>query len=88
VLVLVVSIFVNQFLALRIEPAPPARRKVLLAIGVAVNQFGLGYYKYGTFLWQLAGGAALGCVGAAMRLPRLSKSPRWTPAIAEPTQPK
>ena len=57
VLVLLVSIFVNQYLALRIEPAPPARRKALLAIGVAVNLFGLGYYKYGTFLWQLAGGA-------------------------------
>ena len=57
VLVLLVSIFVNQFLALRIEPAPPARRKALLAIGVAVNLFGLGYYKYATFLWQLAGGA-------------------------------
>src|SRR5580693_6025320 len=58
VLVLLVSIFVNQYLALRIEPAPPARRKALLAIGVAVNLFGLGYYKYGAFLWQLAGGAA------------------------------
>jgi len=45
VLVLLVSIFVNQYLALRIEPAPPARRKALLAIGVAVNLFGLGYYK-------------------------------------------
>ena len=62
VLVLLVSIFVNQFLALRIEPAPPARRKALLAIGVAVNLFGLGYYKYGTFLWQLAGGA-VGALG-------------------------
>ena len=30
----------------------------MLAIGVAVNLFGLGYYKYGTFLWQLAGDAA------------------------------
>ena len=37
VLVLLVSIFVNQYLALRIEPAPAARRKALLAIGVAVN---------------------------------------------------
>jgi len=58
VLVLLVSIFVNQYLALRIEPAPPARRKALLAIGVAINLFGLGYYKYATFLWQLAGGVA------------------------------
>ena len=35
VLVLLVSIVVNQFLALRIEPAAAARRKALLAIGVA-----------------------------------------------------
>src|SRR5580693_6553614 len=40
VLVLLVSIVVNQFLALRIEPAPPARRTALLAIGVAVNLLG------------------------------------------------
>src|ERR1700722_1282098 len=57
VLVLLVSIVVNQFLALRIEPAAAAHRKALLALGVAVNLFGLGYYKYGPFLWQLAGGA-------------------------------
>ena len=29
-----------------------------MAIGIAVNLFGLGYYKYGTFLWQLTGDAA------------------------------
>ena len=62
VLVLLVSIFFNHFLALRIEPAPPTRRKALLAIGVIVNLLGLGYYKYGTFLWQLAGGT-LGALG-------------------------
>ena len=62
VLVLLVSIVVNQFLALRIEPAAAARRKALLAIGVAVNLFGLGYYKYGPFLWQLAGDA-VGALG-------------------------
>src|SRR6202034_3080658 len=62
VLVLLVSIFFNHFLALRIEPAPPARRKALLAIGVIVNLLGLGYYKYGTFLWQLAAGA-VGALG-------------------------
>jgi alginate O-acetyltransferase complex protein AlgI len=57
VLVLVASIWINQFLAVRIEPAPPARRRVLLAAGIAVNLLGLGYYKYVTFLWQLAGEA-------------------------------
>src|ERR1700693_430789 len=58
VLVLLVSIVVNQFLALRIEPAPPARRKALLAFCVAVNLLGLGYYNYATSLWQLAGDTA------------------------------
>jgi alginate O-acetyltransferase complex protein AlgI len=57
VLVLLASIWVNQFLAVRIEPAPPARRKTLLAIGVAANLLALGYYKYGIFLWQLVGAA-------------------------------
>jgi alginate O-acetyltransferase complex protein AlgI len=57
VLVLLVSIWVNQFLAVRIEPAPPVRRKALLTIGVTVNLLGLGYYKYATFLWQVAGDA-------------------------------
>src|SRR5580658_1420004 len=55
VLVLLASIWLNQFLALRIEPAPEDRRRILLTIGIVVNLLGLGYYKYGTFLWQLAG---------------------------------
>src|SRR5712671_4786726 len=54
VLVLVISIWVNQFLAVRIEHAPARRRAVLLAIGVMINLLGLGYYKYGSFLWRLA----------------------------------
>jgi alginate O-acetyltransferase complex protein AlgI len=54
VLVLIASILVNQFLAVRIDPAPPARRKALLTIGVVVNLIGLGYYKYGGFLWRVA----------------------------------
>ena len=62
VLVLLVSIWVNQFLAVRIEPAPPVRRKALLATGVAANLLALGYYKYGAFLWQL-GAAAGGILG-------------------------
>jgi alginate O-acetyltransferase complex protein AlgI len=70
VLVLLLSIWVNQFLAIRIEPAPPGRRKVLLAIGIAANLVGLGYYKYAGFLWQLAGDA----IGAA-GLPALPAAP-------------
>ena len=54
VLVLLVSILVNQFLAVRIEDAPERRRSALLAIGVTINLLGLGYYKYGSFLWSLA----------------------------------
>src|SRR6266699_1979589 len=54
VLVLLVSILVNQFLAVRIEDAPERRRSALLAIGVTINLLGLGYYKYGSFLWRLA----------------------------------
>src|SRR5437773_1248339 len=54
VLVLLVSILVNQFLAVRIENGPARRRSALLAIGVTINLLGLGYYKYGSFLWRLA----------------------------------
>lgn len=54
VLVLLVSIWINQFLAIRIEPAPLGRRRALLTLGIAVNLLGLGYYKYGTFIWQLS----------------------------------
>jgi hypothetical protein len=49
-----VSIWINQFLAIRIEPAPLGRRRALLTLGIAVNLLGLGYYKYGTFIWQLS----------------------------------
>jgi alginate O-acetyltransferase complex protein AlgI len=62
VLVLIVSIWVNQFLTVRIEWAPPIRGKVLLTLGIVVNLAGLAYYKYGTFAWTLAkeGVAAVG----------------------------
>jgi alginate O-acetyltransferase complex protein AlgI len=62
VVVLVVSIYVNQFLAVRIEPAPGPRRKALLAAGIVLNLLGIAYYKYATFLWRVAGDgvAALG----------------------------
>jgi alginate O-acetyltransferase complex protein AlgI len=55
VLVLLVSIWANQYLAVRIARAPPGSGSMLLAIGVAVNLLGLGYYKYGSFLWQSVG---------------------------------
>jgi alginate O-acetyltransferase complex protein AlgI len=57
VLVLVLSIWVNQFLAVRIEPALGPRRRVLLAIGIVLNLLGIAYYKYATFLWQAASDA-------------------------------
>jgi alginate O-acetyltransferase complex protein AlgI len=55
VLVLLASIWFNQYVAIRIEPAPPPRRQQLLAIGVAINLLALAYYKYAGFLWGLAG---------------------------------
>jgi alginate O-acetyltransferase complex protein AlgI len=73
VLVLLASVWVNQFLAIRIAPAAPPRRRALLALGVAINLLGLAYYKYGSFLWQLAGDglAALGLhpLPAAVEIP-------------------
>jgi len=73
VLVLLASIWINQFLAIRIEPAPPSRRRALLAAGIAVNLLALGYYKYGTFIWQLSANLAdaIGFVRfpAAARIP-------------------
>jgi alginate O-acetyltransferase complex protein AlgI len=70
VLVLIVSIWLNQFLAVHIEPAGGARRKWLLAIGIAINLLGLAYYKYGTFAWDLIADAA-----AALALRPLPPAP-------------
>jgi alginate O-acetyltransferase complex protein AlgI len=58
VVLLLLSIGINQFLAVRIAPAELGRRQVLLSIGVIINIATLGYYKYGTFIWQLASNAA------------------------------
>ena len=55
VLVLLASVWINQFLAIRIAPAPPGRRRALLTLGVTINLLGLAYYKYGSFLWHLCG---------------------------------
>src|ERR1700733_12848437 len=54
VLVLLVSVAVNQYCAVRIETADPQRRRHLLWIGVALNLLGLAVYKYTGFLWGLA----------------------------------
>ena len=73
VLVLLASIWVNQYLALRMEGAPAARRRALLTAGVVLNLLGLGYYKYGSFLWQLTGAtvafAGLGQLPTAPSIP-------------------
>jgi alginate O-acetyltransferase complex protein AlgI len=58
VVLLLLSIVFNQFLAVRIARSKLFRREALLWIGVIINVATLGYYKYGTFVWQLAGNAA------------------------------
>jgi alginate O-acetyltransferase complex protein AlgI len=73
VLVLLASVWVNQFLAIRIAPAPPPRRRALLALGATINLLGLAYYKYGSFLWHLTGDG-LGAVGLPP-LPAASEIP-------------
>jgi alginate O-acetyltransferase complex protein AlgI len=57
VVLLLLSIWINQFLAVRIAPALQPRRRWLLAAGVAINLLGLGYYKYGEFVWRLTSDA-------------------------------
>src|SRR6266566_1413284 len=59
VLVLIASIFVNHYVALRIAQAPDPRRRMLLVIGIAVNVLSLAYYKYTGFLWHLVDDAAV-----------------------------
>jgi alginate O-acetyltransferase complex protein AlgI len=71
VLVLLASVWINQFLAVRIVPASPPRRSALLAIGVTINLLGLAYYKYTSFLWRLAAD-----VFAAVELPQLPAAPQ------------
>jgi alginate O-acetyltransferase complex protein AlgI len=58
VLLLLLSIIFNQFLALHIARANLRRRRAFLWTGVIINLATLGYYKYGTFIWQLANNAA------------------------------
>lgn len=58
VLILIISIWLNQFLAVRIAPAAPVGRRALLTVGIILNLLGLAYYKYGSFSWGLAGDAA------------------------------
>src|ERR1700733_13835981 len=58
VLLLLLSIVFNQFLAVHIAQAKLGRRQALLWIGIIANVATLGYYKYGTFIWQLLSNAA------------------------------
>src|SRR5260370_6464709 len=71
VLVLLASVWINQFLAVRIAPASPPRSSALLAIGVTINLLGFAYYKYTSFLWQLAADGV-----AAVELPQLPAAPQ------------
>ena len=70
VLVLVASILINHFIALRMAPAPDARRRMLLVIGIALNVLSLVYYKYTGFLWQLVENAVV-----SSGLPSLPEAP-------------
>lgn len=73
VLVLLVSVVVNQFLAVRIHDAPQPHRLQLLWIGIVVNLAALAFYKYTDFIWNLASDAAtswsLGKLPAAPVIP-------------------
>jgi alginate O-acetyltransferase complex protein AlgI len=53
VVVLLLSVLVNQYLVERIETARAPRRRLLLGTGVAINLLGLAVYKYTGFLWEL-----------------------------------
>jgi alginate O-acetyltransferase complex protein AlgI len=70
VLVLVASILLNHFIALRMAQAPDPRRRTLLVIGIAVNVLSLAYYKYTGFLWHLVDDAAI-----SAGLPSLPQAP-------------
>jgi alginate O-acetyltransferase complex protein AlgI len=70
VLILLASIVINQWVAVRLAQI---RRPGLLAVGIAINLFGLAYYKYGSFLWHAAGDltgvAGLGSLPALAPIP-------------------
>jgi alginate O-acetyltransferase complex protein AlgI len=55
VLVLFLSVWLNQFLAVRIAKAHEPRRRRLVAAGVALNLLSLAYYKYTDFLLRVVG---------------------------------
>ena len=58
VVVLLGSIWLNQFLAPRLADTERAGRRLLLAGGIAVNLAALIYYKYTGFGWQVVSAAA------------------------------
>jgi alginate O-acetyltransferase complex protein AlgI len=63
VLVLIASIYLNHWIAIRICDKKRVHRTLLLAIGVSLNLVGLIYYKYVPFLWTSIG-EVLGNVSA------------------------
>jgi alginate O-acetyltransferase complex protein AlgI len=66
VIVLIGSIWLNQFLAARIDPAPEPGRRTLLVVGVVLNLLGIAYYKYTMFLWQLVSDIAFAFAHVAL----------------------
>jgi alginate O-acetyltransferase complex protein AlgI len=73
VVVLLASVALNQYLAIRIHEAREPLRLRLLWAGIVVNLAGLAVYKYTGFAWNLVGGLAsglsLGTMPAAPAIP-------------------
>ena len=53
VIVLLLSVWLNHFLAVRINEPERADRRRLLTLGICINLAGLVYYKYAALLWRL-----------------------------------
>jgi alginate O-acetyltransferase complex protein AlgI len=53
VIVLLFSVWINHFLALRIDQPARGDRRRLLTFGISINLAGLAYFKYADFLWRL-----------------------------------
>src|SRR5271169_1340444 len=53
VIVLLFSVWINHFLALRIDQPARDDRRRLQTFGICINLAGLAYFKYADFLWRL-----------------------------------